>query len=332
MPTEYFIPSSNKRVASGRAFAKRLPLSKPRNSKPAMMHSPVIRRANRSLLRVHLHILTPADIPIIQGRFERWFKQCYELNVNRTLRNLRCFEQRSVKQPRLQDAKTPQNACANFRRHERLDRPLPFRKQEELKEPMNINRKAAAAFWLSTIALSIDGTKSDGSRARRRSAGHLVHRRQRRAKSASPIAATRCAALWCGSRSRTTRRPANRKPTRTMPMRASANRPLLGVQIVLGLKPSGTPDQWKGQVYNAKDGNTYTGSFTMTGPDTAELKGCALGGLSASRKPGRGRSKPSWPKAQERSPRALTEQDCAHLRIARIDRGGRLDCGWRTRA
>jgi uncharacterized protein (DUF2147 family) len=54
-------------------------------------------------------------------------------------------------------------------------------------------------------------------------------------------------------------------------------RPLLGVQIVLGMAPTGTPDQWKGKVYNAKDGNTYTGYFTLTGADTAELKGCALG-------------------------------------------------------
>jgi uncharacterized protein (DUF2147 family) len=55
------------------------------------------------------------------------------------------------------------------------------------------------------------------------------------------------------------------------------NRPLLGVQIVLGMAPTGTPDQWKGKVYNAKDGNTYTGYFTMTSADSAELKGCALG-------------------------------------------------------
>jgi uncharacterized protein (DUF2147 family) len=55
------------------------------------------------------------------------------------------------------------------------------------------------------------------------------------------------------------------------------NRRLIGVEIVLGMKPSGTPDQWKGRVYNAKDGNTYTGYFTMTGANTAILKGCALG-------------------------------------------------------
>lgn len=54
-------------------------------------------------------------------------------------------------------------------------------------------------------------------------------------------------------------------------------RPLVGAQIVLGLKPSGTANQWKGEVYNPKDGNTYTGYFTMTDADTAILKGCALG-------------------------------------------------------
>ena len=54
------------------------------------------------------------------------------------------------------------------------------------------------------------------------------------------------------------------------------SRPLLGVQIVLAMKPSGTPDQWSGNVYNASDGKTYSGTFTMTGPNTADLKGCVL--------------------------------------------------------
>ena len=30
------------------------------------------------------------------------------------------------------------------------------------------------------------------------------------------------------------------------------------------------------QRYNASDGKTYTGSFTLTGPNTAELKGCVM--------------------------------------------------------
>jgi uncharacterized protein (DUF2147 family) len=59
------------------------------------------------------------------------------------------------------------------------------------------------------------------------------------------------------------------------------SRPLLGVPIVLGMKPSG-PGQWSGQVYNASDGKTYSGSFTLIGPDTADLKGCVLSVLCKS--------------------------------------------------
>jgi uncharacterized protein (DUF2147 family) len=55
-------------------------------------------------------------------------------------------------------------------------------------------------------------------------------------------------------------------------------RPLIGVPIVLNMKPNGG-DSWQGQVYNAEDGNTYSGSFTMSGANAAQLKGCVMGGL-----------------------------------------------------
>lgn len=54
------------------------------------------------------------------------------------------------------------------------------------------------------------------------------------------------------------------------------NRPLLGIPIVLTMRPSSTPDKWDGEVYNASDGKTYAGSFTLKGADTAELKGCVM--------------------------------------------------------
>jgi uncharacterized protein (DUF2147 family) len=59
------------------------------------------------------------------------------------------------------------------------------------------------------------------------------------------------------------------------------NRPLLGVPVVLAMKPSG-PGQWSGEVYNAEDGKTYSGSLTLTGPHSADLKGCVLGFLCKS--------------------------------------------------
>ena len=56
------------------------------------------------------------------------------------------------------------------------------------------------------------------------------------------------------------------------------NRPMIGVQIVLGMRPNGT-DRWSGQVYNAEDGKTYSGNVTMGEANKLRLEGCALGGL-----------------------------------------------------
>jgi uncharacterized protein (DUF2147 family) len=56
------------------------------------------------------------------------------------------------------------------------------------------------------------------------------------------------------------------------------SRPMLGVQIVIDMKPD-TADKWSGQVYNAEDGKTYTGSITLVDAKTLTLQGCALGGL-----------------------------------------------------
>ena len=56
------------------------------------------------------------------------------------------------------------------------------------------------------------------------------------------------------------------------------NRPMIGVQIVLKMTPS-SAEQWKGQVYNAEDGKTYTGSLTLQGANAVKLQGCILGGI-----------------------------------------------------
>ena len=72
-----------------------------------------------------------------------------------------------------------------------------------------------------------------------------------------------------------TRKPKTDKNNSDAAKRA---RPLLGVQIVLGMKPAGA-DKWTGQVYNAEDGKTYSGNLTVTGAGSLTLQGCALGGL-----------------------------------------------------
>ena len=55
-------------------------------------------------------------------------------------------------------------------------------------------------------------------------------------------------------------------------------RPVMGVPIVLSMKPSGA-DKWAGEVYNVEDGKTYSGSITMESATALKLQGCVLGGL-----------------------------------------------------
>jgi uncharacterized protein (DUF2147 family) len=59
---------------------------------------------------------------------------------------------------------------------------------------------------------------------------------------------------------------------------AKRGRPLIGVPIVLSMKPNGA-NKWAGQVYNAEDGKTYSGNITELSPTSLKLEGCALGGL-----------------------------------------------------
>ncbi len=58
------------------------------------------------------------------------------------------------------------------------------------------------------------------------------------------------------------------------------SRPMIGVLVVLGMKPSGSANKWSGQVYNAEDGKTYSGSLTLQDANTIKLEGCILGGLA----------------------------------------------------
>ncbi len=60
------------------------------------------------------------------------------------------------------------------------------------------------------------------------------------------------------------------------------SRALIGIEIVLGMQPSGTPDKWTGEVYNPEDGKTYSGSLTMTGINELSLTGCVLAVLCKS--------------------------------------------------
>ena len=96
------------------------------------------------------------------------------------------------------------------------------------------------------------------------------------------IAIVSCGGALCGNIVALTEPndPATGKPKtdRNNPDTAKRIRPMVGVQIVIDMKPD-TADKWKGQVYNAEDGKTYSGSITLVNASTLTLQGCALGGL-----------------------------------------------------
>ncbi|MDJ0932224.1 DUF2147 domain-containing protein [Breoghania sp.] len=62
------------------------------------------------------------------------------------------------------------------------------------------------------------------------------------------------------------------------PDAAKRSRPLLGVLTIYGMKPKGD-DAWRGKVYNAEDGKTYTGKMELVTNTKLKLSGCVLGGL-----------------------------------------------------
>ncbi|MCV0427973.1 MAG: DUF2147 domain-containing protein [Roseibium sp.] len=63
------------------------------------------------------------------------------------------------------------------------------------------------------------------------------------------------------------------------PDASKRSRPLVGVEIVQSMKPTGKTNQWKGKVYNAEDGKTYTGFIELTSTNKLKLEGCVMGGL-----------------------------------------------------
>ena len=84
-----------------------------------------------------------------------------------------------------------------------------------------------------------------------------------------------CGAALCGS---IIWEKAPRKDVNN-PDPARRDDPLTGKKILLGMKPTGTADQWKGEVYNAEDGKTYTGYISLQPDGSLKLQGCVLGGM-----------------------------------------------------
>src|SRR5579863_1807303 len=57
------------------------------------------------------------------------------------------------------------------------------------------------------------------------------------------------------------------------------SRPTLGMPILIDMKKKPGVEQWEGEVYNAKDGKTYSSTIKPIGADRLEIQGCILGFL-----------------------------------------------------
>ena len=62
------------------------------------------------------------------------------------------------------------------------------------------------------------------------------------------------------------------KVDRENPDPSKRQRPLIGLSILIGMKPAGD-NQWKGSIYNPDDGKTYSATVKYEG-STMKVKGC----------------------------------------------------------
>jgi uncharacterized protein (DUF2147 family) len=53
------------------------------------------------------------------------------------------------------------------------------------------------------------------------------------------------------------------------------NRPIVGMQILMGLRPAGG-NKWSGQVYNPEDGKTYDATVVLENANLLRVQGCVL--------------------------------------------------------
>ncbi|MGO4571470.1 DUF2147 domain-containing protein [Microvirga sp. 2TAF3] len=87
------------------------------------------------------------------------------------------------------------------------------------------------------------------------------------------VRVARCGAVYCGT---ITAVKGEAKDVNN-PDPKLKGRNLVGVQMISDIRPSG--EGFTGQLYNYKDGKTYTGKMSFKGGNAMQLSGCILGGL-----------------------------------------------------
>jgi uncharacterized protein (DUF2147 family) len=55
------------------------------------------------------------------------------------------------------------------------------------------------------------------------------------------------------------------------------NRSVIGLQVLNGMRPTGQ-GIWAGPIYNAEDGQSYSGKISLVSEQQLKLEGCVPGG------------------------------------------------------
>jgi uncharacterized protein (DUF2147 family) len=96
---------------------------------------------------------------------------------------------------------------------------------------------------------------------------------------------------------------------------AKRSRSTLGMPIILGMQPVQS-NRWEGEIYNAQNGKTYSGSISLTGPDVLRIEGCVLGFLCGGQSWTRVKAEPrTAPSSSTRRPANTPSEVCSAVTV-----------------
>jgi uncharacterized protein (DUF2147 family) len=90
------------------------------------------------------------------------------------------------------------------------------------------------------------------------------------------VRVTPCGESFCGNLAWTKGPPGT---DQNNPDPAKRSRSVIGMPILLDMKPTSNGNRWEGEIYNAEDGKIYSGSIALSNENVLRIEGCVLGFL-----------------------------------------------------
>ena len=95
------------------------------------------------------------------------------------------------------------------------------------------------------------------------------------AKDGGKIRISACGQNLCGFIAQTSPKAGQMVRDKNNADPAKRNRPLVGVQVLISMKPDGA-SKWSGQLYDDDTGRIYSGNLIELGPSSIKIEGCWL--------------------------------------------------------